>query len=199
MTTNPLQNRKVAILVANGFEQVELTSPQEALEEAGAETQIVSPEDGKVKGWNHARWGKSFRVDVPLSKADAGDYDALVLPGGVMNPDSLRQRQRALDFVKAFFDAGKTVGAICHGPWTLIDAGVVHGRTLTSFPSIRTDLRNAGAHWVDEEVVVDQGLITSRTPDDLAAFNAKLIEEIGRGISSSPHLAMLGDAAVVTG
>jgi protease I len=192
-TSIDLSGKKVAVLVADGFEQEELTSPIEALNSAGAETEIVSPAEGKVKGWKHTDWGKKFEVDVPLSEADADDYDALVLPGGVMNPDKLRSDPAALEFVRAFFAAGKPVGAICHGPWTLIDAGVVEGRRMTSYESIQTDLKNAGADWVDEEVVVDNGLVTSRKPADLPAFNSKLIEEIGEGVhagqSESTHLA----------
>ena len=176
-----LHGKRVALLVADGFEQVELTEPKRALEEAGATTQIVSPADGRVKGWQHTDWGDTFEVDQSLEFAGEGEYDALVLPGGVMNPDQLRRNERALGFVKAFVDHGKPVAAICHGGWTLIDAGVVEGRRMTSYPSIQTDLKNAGAEWVDEEVVVDNGLITSRNPNDLPAFNAKLIEEIAAG------------------
>ena len=173
-----LHGKRVALLVADGFEQIELTEPKRALEEAGATAQIVSPADGRVKGWKHTDWGDTFEVDQSLEFAGEGEYDALVLPGGVMNPDQLRRNERALGFVKAFVDHGKPVAAICHGGWTLIDAGVVEGRRMTSYPSIRTDLKNAGAEWVDEEVVVDNGLITSRNPNDLPAFNTKLIEEI---------------------
>lgn len=176
-----LTGKKVAILVADGFEQVELTEPKQALEEAGAETQIVSPVPDWVKGWNHTEWGDEFVVNVPLAQAQAADYDALLLPGGVMNPDKLRRNEQALQFVRAFFEAGKPVAAICHGPWTLIDAGVVKGRKLTSYASIQTDLKNAGAKWVDEQVVVDNGLVTSRKPDDLPAFNRKIIEEFAEG------------------
>lgn len=176
-----LRGKKVAIVVTDGFEQVEMTSPREALQKAGAETKIVSPTKGKVKGWEHTEWGDEFPVDVALEQAKADDYDALLLPGGVMNPDKLRRDDRALEFVRAFFNAGKPVGAICHGPWTLIDAGVVRGRKVTSYESIQCDLKNAGADWVNEEVVVDNGLVTSRKPDDLPAFNRKLIEEIAEG------------------
>lgn len=176
-----LNGLKVAILVADGFEQVELTKPQEALEEAGAQTQIVSPADGEVQGWNHHEKGDKFTVDVPLDSARAQDYDALLLPGGVMNPDVLRTLPKAVEFVKSFFDASKPVAAICHGPWTLVEADVVRGRTITSWPSLKTDLRNAGAEWVDEEVVTDNGLVTSRKPDDIPAFNRKMIEEFGEG------------------
>lgn len=173
-----LQGKTVAILVANGFEESELTGPKHALEEAGAKTHLVSPETGTVLSWQEKNWGSKFPVDVSLAQADAESYDALVLPGGVMNPDKLRLNEQAIDFVREFFEAGKPVAAICHGPWPLIDAGVVEGRTLTSFPSLRLDLINAGAKWVDQEVVVDNGLITSRTPKDLPAFNRKIIEEI---------------------
>src|SRR5262249_27042758 len=154
-----------------------------ALEQAGAETEIVSPLDSTVKAWDEADWGAELDVDVPLEMADPDDYDALFLPGGVMNPDHLRRDEEALKFVQACFKSGKPVGAICHGPWTLIDAGVVRGRTLTSYESIQSDLKNAGARWKDEEVVVDNGLVTSRKPDDLPAFNRKFIEEVAEG----PH------------
>ncbi len=178
--TEQLQGKRVALLVADGFEQVELTEPKKALEQAGAEALIVSPADGKVKGWQHTEWGDTFEVDQSLEFAGEGEYDALVLPGGVMNPDQLRRNERALAFVKAFVDHDKPVAAICHGGWTLIDAGVVEGRRLTSYPSIQTDLKNAGADWVDEEVVIDRGLITSRNPNDLPAFNAALIEKMAQ-------------------
>lgn len=173
---NELNNKKVAILVADGFEQVELTEPKQALEEAGATTHIVSTNDDKVKGWKFTDWGNEFSVDVALEKANPNDYDALLLPGGVMNPDKLRRSEKVIQFVKAFFDAGKPVAAICHGPWTLIEANVVKGRRMTSFHSIQTDLKNAGANWVNEEVVVDGNLLTSRKPDDIPAFNHKMIE-----------------------
>jgi protease I len=176
-----LKGKKVAILVDDGFEQVEMTEPRRALDEEGAETVLVSPEDGEVKGWEHTEWGDTFKVDVPLGEADPDEYDALLLPGGVMNPDKLRRNEKALAFVRAFFEAGKPVAAICHGPWTLIDAGVVEGRKMTSYHSIQTDLKNAGAKWVDREVVVDQGLVTSRKPDDLPAFIDKTIEEFAEG------------------
>ena len=181
-TTQNLTGKKVAILATDGFEQDELLSPLEALKDAGAETQVVSTTEGKIKGWKHTDWGKKVKVDVTLAEANAEAYDALVLPGGVMNPDHLRRDPAALEFVKSFFRAGKPVGAICHGPWTLIDAGVVRGRKMTSYETIQTDLKNAGAEWVDQEVVVDNGLVTSRKPDDLPAFNAKLIEEIAEGV-----------------
>ncbi len=176
-----LNGKKVAILVANGFEQVELTEPREALQEAGAITAIISPEDSEVKGWKHIEWGDKFPVDVALDDADSNDYDALLLPGGVMNPDNLRMNEKAVDFIKEFFTAGKPIAAICHGPWTLIEAEAVRGRTVTSWPSLKTDLRNAGAEWIDREVVVDNGLVTSRKPDDIPAFNDKMIEEFAEG------------------
>ncbi|MGN6552813.1 MAG: type 1 glutamine amidotransferase domain-containing protein [Verrucomicrobiota bacterium] len=177
-----LNEKRVAILVANGFEQSELTDPKQALDEAGARTEIVSPVKDEVKGWKEMNWGDSFRVDVPLEEANAEDYDALVLPGGVMNPDKLRLQPRAISFIRAFFEAGKPVAAICHGPWTLIDAGVAKGRRMTSYSSIKTDLINAGAEWVDAEVVVDNGLVTSRKPSDIPAFNRKMLEEIEEGV-----------------
>jgi protease I len=178
-----LDGKKVAIVVANGFEQVELTEPRKALEEAGAKTEIVSPAQGKVKGWNHTEWGDEFPVDVPVEQARAENYDALLLPGGVMNPDKLRRNEFVLQFVRDFFGAGKPVAAICHGPWTLIDAGLADGRKMTSYETIQMDLKNAGANWVDAEVVVDGGLVTSRKPDDIPAFNRKMIEEFREG----PH------------
>jgi protease I len=159
-----------------GVEQVELTEPLEALRGSGAEVELLAPEAGDIQAFNHLDKGEKFPVDRVVGDADAGDYDGLVLPGGVANPDQLRTDEDALRFVRAFFESGKPVGAICHAPWTLIDAGVVDGRTLTSWPSLQTDLRNAGAEWVDEEVHVDQGFITSRKPDDLEAFTAKIVE-----------------------
>jgi len=184
-----LRGRTVAILVADGFEQVELTEPKAALEEAGARARIVSPADGRVKGWKHTEWGDSFHVDVKLEDADCGDYDALLLPGGVMNPDKLRLEEKAISFIRGFIKAGKPVAAICHGPWTLIDAEAVRGRTLTSWPSLKTDLTNAGANWVDQEVVVDNGIVSSRKPDDLPAFNRKMIEEFAEGKHAGQRIA----------
>lgn len=189
-----LNGRKIAILVDEGFEQVELTEPKMALEEAGAETQVISSKDW-VKAWNRNEWGDEFPVSVKLAAANPGDYDALLLPGGVMNPDKLRRDPKALKFVRAFFEAGKPVAAICHGPWTLIDAGVVRGRKLTSYESIQTDLKNAGAEWVDEEVVVDNGLVTSRKPDDIPAFNRKIIEEFAEGKHSAQRSAQAKGSA----
>ena len=177
-----LDGKRVAMLVADGFEQIELTEPKKALESEGAKVSIVSPSQGKVKGWNHTEWGDEFPVDVPLQSAKADDFDALVLPGGVLNPDKLRRNEWALQLVRAFHESGKPLAAICHGPWTLIDAGIVRGKKMTSYESIQTDLKNAGAQWVDEPVVVDNGLVTSRKPDDIPAFNAKVIEEIAEGV-----------------
>ncbi len=177
-----LEGKKVAFVVTDGFEQTELTGPLRALEEEGADCDVISPKEGKVKGWQHGNWADEIAVDVVLKDADASSYDALVLPGGVMNPDKLRIIPEVLAFVRKVFDAGKPVGAICHGPWTLIDAGCVEDRTMTSWPSVRTDLVNAGAKWVDEEVVCDEGLVTSRKPDDLPAFSRKVIEEIAEGV-----------------
>jgi protease I len=178
---NSLEGKKVAILATDGFEETELTEPQKALEKAGARTEIVSLKEGKIKSWKTDDWGSKFKVDKTLDEAYAEDYDALLMPGGVMNPDHLRKEQKAIEFVRRFFDSGKPVAAICHGPWTLINADVVKGRRMTSYESLRMDLKNAGAEWVDEEVVVDQGLITSRTPNDLPAFIDKMIEEIEEG------------------
>lgn len=171
-----LSGKKIAILVTHGFEQVELTEPREALVKAGATAQIVSPEEREVKAWKTTDWGETFEVDVALGKAKPEDYDALLLPGGVLNPDTLRIDEEAVRFIKHFVDSGKPIAAICHGPWTLIEAGAVAGRTMTSYSSIKSDLKNAGANWVDEPVVVDRGLVTSRDPGDLKAFNAKMIE-----------------------
>lgn len=172
---NDLEGRKVAVLVDEGFEQVELTSPVEALEERGATAEVVAPRP-TVRAWNHREWGRDFDRDVDLEMASADAFDALLLPGGVMSPDRLRTNPAAVKFVRDFFEAGKPVAALCHGPWTLIDAGVVDGREVTSYRSLSTDLANAGARWVDREVVVDQGLVTSRTPDDLPAFNRAMVE-----------------------
>ncbi|HJP94186.1 MAG TPA: type 1 glutamine amidotransferase domain-containing protein [Pyrinomonadaceae bacterium] len=184
-----LKGKKVAILVADGFEQVELTEPKKALEAAGATTEIVSPADKEVQGWNHDEKADSFKVDMPLSRARSADYDALLLPGGVRNPDQLRMMTRAVEFVDGFFVTGKPVAAICHAPWTLIESEVIRGRTITSWPSLKTDLINAGARWVDREVVVDHGLITSRKPADIPAFNKKMIEEFAEGRHSQQRAA----------
>jgi protease I len=186
-----LKGKKVAILATDGFEQDELLSPWQALREAEADVKIISPsKEDHIKGWDYKDWGKKVKVDLPLDQARAEDFDALVLPGGVINPDHLRREPAAVQFVKAFFQTGKPVAAICHGPQLLIEADVVRGRKLTSFASIRTDLKNAGAQWVDQEVVVDNGLVTSRSPDDLPAFNAKMIEEFAEGIHMKQPTAL---------
>ncbi len=176
---NRIDGMRVAILATEGFEQSELLEPKKALETEGARAEVVSPKDGEIRGWAKDDWGKKVNVDVLLEEADPSSYDALVLPGGVMNPDRLRMNPRAVAFVKSFVDAGKPIAAICHGPWTLIEAGGVRGRRMTSWPSLQSDLRNAGARWTDEEVVVDNGVVTSRKPADLPAFNRKMIEEFG--------------------
>lgn len=182
-----LNGKRVAILVTDGFEQVELTSPRQALEEAGAQTVIAAPKGGKVRGWNHDEPADSFDVDVTIDQANADHFDALVLPGGVRNPDHLRRDEKVVAFVRSFFNQRKPVAAICHGPWMLIEADVCKGRRMTSYHSIKTDVKNAGAEWVDEEVVVDNGLITSRNPDDLPAFNAKTIDEVAAGKHAAQH------------
>jgi len=172
-----LAGKTIAILAADGFEESELAEPKKALEHAGATTHVVAPHGGEIKGWKLADWGKNATVTRELNEVSFEDYDALMLPGGVMNPDKLRMDTRAVAFVKKFFDAGKPVAAICHGPWILVEADVVQGRTLTSWPSLQTDLRNAGANWVDEQVVVDGNLTTSRKPDDLPMFNKMMLEQ----------------------
>jgi protease I len=173
--------KRIAILATNGFEEVELSSPKEYLEKQGWKAEIVSPESGRIRSWASTEWGKDYKVDQELKNVEATDYDALVLPGGVINPDKLRTNENALAFIKDFFKAGKPVAAICHGPQILISADLVKGRKMTSYPSIKIDLMNAGAEWHDQEVVVDKGLVTSRNPDDLPAFNKKLVEEIKEG------------------
>lgn len=185
-----LKGKKVAILATDGFEQDELLSPLQALREAQADAKIVSPARDQIKAWKHTDWGQTVKVDVPLEKARPDDFDALLLPGGVINPDHLRREPAAVRFVKSFVEAGKPVAAICHGPQMLIEADAVRGRKLTSFASIKTDLKNAGAQWVDQEVVVDNGLVTSRSPDDLPAFNAKMIEEFSEGIHKQKPTAL---------
>ena len=193
--SDQLQGKKIAILVANeGVEQVELTSPRAALREAGAEVDLLALEEGEVQAFNHLDKGDTFPPDGTVDDADPGAYDGLVLPGGVANPDQLRTDTDAVQFVRAFFEAGKPVGVICHGPWTLINADVVDGRTLTSWPSLQSDLRNAGAEWVDEEVHVDQGLVSSRKPEDLDAFNAKIIEEFAEGVHEGQREATSASA-----
>jgi protease I len=182
MANTKLNGKRVAILATDGVEQVELTEPRKALDEAGATTTLVSPKSGKIKGWQHDHWGDELTVDLELGSANAGDFDALLLPGGVMNPDHLRQDKQAVAFVKEFYQSGKPIAAICHGPWLLVEADVVRHRTVTSWPSLHTDIRNAGGDWVDREVATDMGLVTSRKPDDIPAFNKKMIEEFGEGV-----------------
>lgn len=176
-----LTNKTVAVLATDGFEQVELTEPVKALRDAGATVHVVSPKSGQIQGWKHHEKGDNVTVDATLDQADATRYDALMLPGGVINPDALRLEPKAIAFIKSFVQAEKPIAAICHGPWTLIDAGAVKGRRMTSWPSLKADLTNAGASWVDETVVTDRGLVTSRNPDDLAAFCPKMIEEFAEG------------------
>lgn len=176
-----LNGKRVAIVVTKGFEEIELTDPREALDAAGAETVLISPEQGTVKSWTDKNWGNDFPVDLPLSEARAGDFDALLLPGGVMSPDKLRMEKDAVQLVRDFATAKKPIASICHGPWLLAEADVVRGRKVTSYPSLQTDLKNAGANWVDEEVVVDEGMVTSRNPGDLPAFNRKMLEEFAEG------------------
>jgi protease I len=180
-----LNGKRVAVLAAEGFEQSELLEPRRALDDAGALTRVVSPAKGEVQGWKHFEKAERVRVDVALDDADAGEFDALLLPGGVANPDQLRMLPKAVAFVRAFVEAGKPIAAICHGPWTLIEAGGVEGRKMTSWPSIKSDLKNAGAQWVDEEVVSDRGLVTSRKPADIPAFNRKMIEAFAQGAQSA--------------
>ena len=180
--TSSLSGKRVAILATDGVEQVELTEPRKALDSAGALTKVVSPKPGSIKGWNHTNWGDPIKVDVTLENTSPDDYDALLLPGGVMNPDHLRTNASAVNFLRAFFEAGKPVAVICHGPWLLVEADVVRGRNVTSWPSLQTDLRNAGANWTDSQVVTDHGLVTSRKPDDIPAFNKKMIEEFAEGV-----------------
>lgn len=187
MSEHDISGKKVAFLLTDGVEQVELTSPWGAVKDAGGEPTLVSLSTGTVQGFDGVDKGETFTVDLAVADADAGDYDALVLPGGVVNADFLRVDPGAQDFARAFFEAHKPVASICHGPWLLIEAGVVRGRDMTSYPSLATDLKNAGANWSDEEVVVDQGLVTSRNPGDLPAFNAKLVEEISEGLHQGQH------------
>jgi protease I len=188
MADDTLKGLKVAILATDGFEQAELIEPRKALDEAGAETRVVSPKAERIRGWKSKDWGDEVRVDAPLDQSKPEDFDALLLPGGVMNPDSLRMQPKAVAFAKAFFDTGKPVAAICHGPWTVIEAGAARGRQMTSWPSLKTDLKNAGANWVDKEVVVDQKLVTSRKPDDIPAFNREMIQ-LFKAASGRRHAA----------
>jgi protease I len=187
---NELEGKRIAFLATDGVEQVELTEPWKAVEEAGREPELISLEPGKIQGFEHREKGDTFAVDRTVQDADPLDYDGLVLPGGVVNPDVLRTNEKAVAFVREFFEQGKPVGAICHGPWTLVEADVVRGRTLTSWPSLKTDIKNAGGTWVDKELVVDRGLVTSRKPDDLPAFCAKLVEEFGEGIHEEQREAV---------
>src|SRR6476646_5085457 len=184
-----LKGLKVAILVEDGFEQVELVEPRKALDQAGAETQVVSPRSKQVRAWKFTEWGDTLPVDVPLDKADAMKFDALLLPGGVLNPDALRIQPKAVAFVKAFFDAGKPVSVICHGPWTVIEAGAARGRRITSWPSLKTDLRNTGAEWMDQEVVTDGNLVSSRKPDDIPEFNRAMIDLFSRARGQARSVA----------
>jgi protease I len=189
-----LQGKKIAILATDGFEQVELTEPKRALEQAGATVDVISIKPGQIRGWKFTDWGDNTKVDKVLGDVKPTDYDGLVLPGGQINPDRLRIEPKAVAFVSDFFQSGKPIGAICHGPWLLVEAGVLKHRTVTSWPSIRTDIRNAGGHWVDEEVVTDQNLTTSRKPDDIPAFNERLIREFSKGqsIDTKPEKHMAG-------
>jgi protease I len=180
-----LKGKKIAILATDGFEQAELLEPRKALDEAGAQTEVIAPKSGKIKGWDSKDWGEEVKVDTALEDANPNDYDGLVLPGGVMNPDHLRMDPSAVNFVRQFISTGKTVGAICHGPWTLLETGALRGRTVTSWPSLKTDLKNAGANWIDGEVIVDGQFVTSRKPDDIPAFNKAVIESVERGPRSA--------------
>jgi protease I len=177
-----LKGKKIAILATDGFEQVELTEPRKALEEAGAATVLIAPKPGEIRGWKTKQWGDSVKVDKTLENANPNDYDALVLPGGVMNPDHLRMDPSAVNFVRQFVSGGKPIAAICHGPWMLLEAGAVSGKTITSWPSLKTDLKNAGANWVDQEVATDGAFITSRKPDDIPAFSRAIIDLVSRGV-----------------
>ena len=188
MADKKLQGKTVAIIAADMVEQVELVEPRKALEEAGAETQLISLKPGEIQGFNHFDKADKLKVDKTIEEVDAADYDALMIPGGVGNPDQLRGDENVVAFVQEFFEAGKPVAAICHGPWVLVEAGVTKGRKLTSWPTLQTDIRNAGGTWVDQEVVVDQGLVTSRKPDDIPAFNKKMIEEFCEGRHAGRHV-----------
>jgi protease I len=188
--SNELNGKHIAFLATDGVEQVELTEPWKAVEQAGGEPELISLETGEIQGFDHHDKGESFPVDKTVTDADPGDYDGLVLPGGVINPDILRTDRGAMRFVTTFFEQGKPVGAICHGPWSLVETGVVKGRTVTSWPSLKTDIENAGGTWVDKEIVVDRGLFTSRKPDDLPAFCAKLVEEVAEGVHADQREAV---------
>jgi protease I len=179
--SDKLKGKKIAIVATDGFEQSELEQPKKYLESEGAETHVISLKSGSIKGWDQTDWGSKVKVDKTIDEVNAADYDAVVLPGGQINPDKLRVEQKVVDFVGEFMRSGKVVAAICHGPWTLIETGLVHGKKMTSWPSLKTDLKNAGAQWIDEQVVVDKGLITSRKPEDIPAFNQKITEELLEG------------------
>ncbi len=183
-----LNGKRIAILATDGFEQVELTEPRKALDKEGATTVVISPKSGEIKGWNFKEWGDKVKVDKTLENANPNDYDALLLPGGVMNPDNLRMEPKAINFVRQFVSTGKPVAAICHAPWTLVEADVVRGKTVTSWPSLKTDLKNAGAKWVDQEVVTDGQFIFSRKPDDIPAFNRAVIEAVSHGVRQHAHV-----------
>ena len=194
MATGRLHGKRVAILATDGVEQVELTEPRKALDEAGARTTLISPKTGTIKAWQHDQWGDELRVDLPLEQAIVDNFDALLLPGGVMNPDRLRANRKAVEFVQRFVNSGKPVAAICHAPSLLIEANAVRGRTLTSWPSLQTDLRNAGADWVDRDVVTDEGIVTSRRPEDIPSFNKKMIEEFAEGVHGRTRTRSLGES-----
>jgi len=194
MATGRLHGKRVAILATDGVEQVELTEPRKALDEAGARTTLISPKTGTIKAWQHDQWGDELRVDLPLEQAIVDNFDALLLPGGVMNPDRLRANRKAVEFVQRFVNSGKPVAAICHAPSLLIEANAVRGRTLTSWPSLQTDLRNAGADWVDRDVVTDEGIVTSRKPDDIPSFNKKMIEGFAEGVHGRVRTRSLGES-----
>lgn len=189
MAKQTLDAKRVAIIATDGFEQQELMDPRKALDDAGARTTVVSPHSGSIRGWKEKNWGESVNVDATLDDARSADFDALLIPGGVMNPDALRMNEKAVDFVREFFLAGKPVAAICHGPWLLVEAGVVRDRTVTSWPSLKTDIQNAGGNWEDREVVTDDGLVTSRKPADIPAFNRKMIEEFAEGFHEGQRVS----------
>jgi len=194
-TSNRLEDYSVAILVTDGFEQAELTEPRNALDEAGAKTVLVSPKSDMVQGMNHDEKGQQFRVDLPLDRADVAQFDALLLPGGVANPDRLRVNKKAVQFVRAFFDGGKPIAAICHGPWTLVEADIVRGYRLTSWPSLQADIRNAGGEWVDEVSVTDRPLTTSRKPDDIPQFNKAMLHLFEEAVTRGEERAKAGSAS----
>ena len=195
---NDLSGKRIALLAADGVEQVELTEPMRAARDAGASVDLISLKNGSIQGLQGMDKGETFRVDHAVSEVSADDYDGLILPGGLKNPDKLRMDEAAVRFVRTFFEQGKPVAAICHAPWMLVEAGVVRGRTLTSYPSLRTDIRNAGGTWVDEEVHVDQGLVTSRRPDDLAAFTVKMVEEFAEGLHAGQHARRMEPVGIAT-